>query len=47
MYALLYQLGHKGALFAFKSEHKSTKTHPCVEGDIEECFTGLERHGGK
>ncbi len=30
-YALLYQPGHKGALFAFKSERKSTKkTHPCV-----------------
>ncbi len=31
-YTLLYQPGHKGALFAFNSEHKSTeKTQPCVE----------------
>ncbi len=30
--------GQKDALFAFKSEHKSTKkTHPCVEADTEEC----------
>ncbi len=37
-YSLLYQPGHKGALFAFKSEHTLTKkTHPCVEADIEEC----------
>ncbi len=31
-YTPLYQLGYKGALFAFKSERKSTKkTQPCVE----------------
>ncbi len=30
--------GQKDALFAFKSEHKSTKkTHPCVEADTEDC----------
>ncbi len=35
-YSLLYQLGHKGTLFALKSERKSTKTtHPCVEANIE------------
>ncbi len=34
-YTLLYQLGHKGALFALQSERKSTKnTHPCFEADI-------------
>ncbi len=38
VYALLYQPGHKGVLFAFKSESKSTKkTHPCVEADTEDC----------
>ncbi len=37
MCSLLYQPGHKGALFALKSESKSTKkTHPCVKADIEE-----------
>ncbi len=37
-YTLLRQLGHKDALFAFKSERKSMyKTHPCVEIDTEEC----------
>ncbi len=36
-YTLLYQPGHKGALFAFKSECKSTKkTHPCVQADTED-----------
>ncbi len=30
MLTLLYQPGHKGTLFAFKSERKSTKTHLCV-----------------
>ncbi len=35
-FTLLYQPGHKGALFAFKSERKSMKkTHSCVEADIE------------
>ncbi len=29
------KMGHKGALFVLKSEHKSTKTtHPCVEADV-------------
>ncbi len=32
----LYQPGHKGAQFAFKSERKLTKMHPCVEADTEE-----------
>ncbi len=37
MHTLLYQPGHKGALFAFKSERKSTKKmHPCVEADTED-----------
>ncbi len=36
-YALLYKLGHKGALFALKSEHKLTKkTRPSVEADTED-----------
>ncbi len=54
MYTLLYQPGHKGALFVLKSEHISTKTHPCVEACILSCvlktnkaFTGSERHRGK
>ncbi len=39
-YTLLYQLGHKGALFAFKSERISTKKmHPCVEADTEDWDT--------
>ncbi len=38
MRSLLYQPGHKDALFAFISERKlMKKTHPCVEADIEEC----------
>ncbi len=38
-YTLLYQPGHKDALFVLKSESKSTKTtHPCVEADIEYAF---------
>ncbi len=33
----LCQPGHKGALFAFKSERKSTKMmQPCVQADTEE-----------
>ncbi len=41
----LYQPGHKGALFAFKSESKSSKNmHPCVEADTEEC-THFESRG--
>ncbi len=37
VYTLLCQLGHKAALFAFKSERKSTyKTQPCVEADTVE-----------
>ncbi len=36
-YTLLYQPGHKGALFAFKSERKSTKKmHPSIEADTED-----------
>ncbi len=39
-YCLLYQPGHKGALFAFKSERKSTKKmHPCVKADTEDWDT--------
>ncbi len=39
-YTLLYQPRPKGALFAFKSEHKSTKKmHPCVEADTEDWDT--------
>ncbi len=37
-YTLLYQPGHKGALFVFKSERKTMhKTHPCVAADTEAC----------
>ncbi len=37
MCTLLYQPGHKSALFAFKSERKSTKTtHLGVEADTED-----------
>ncbi len=37
MRTLLYQPGYKGAVFAFKTERKSTKKmHPCVEVDTEE-----------
>ncbi len=35
LYIYIYQPGHKGALFAFKTEHISTK-NPCVEADTEE-----------
>ncbi len=37
-YILLYQPGHKGALFVLKSERKSSKkSHPFVEAVTEVC----------
>ncbi len=36
-YILLYQPGHKGALFVLKSVSKSSKSHPFVEAVTEVC----------